>query len=74
MNMPGFTAEVSLYDTSGQYHANQVITAAPQLVVPQLRCPCPGGLLQKAASLCHDPARGGGWCNILDRCLDCFDF
>jgi hypothetical protein len=73
MNIPGFTAEVSLYNTSGKYHASQPSAAASQLAVPQLKCPCPHGLLNKAASLCQNPSRGGGWCDILDRCLDCFD-
>ena len=73
MNMPKFTAEASLYPTSKQYHTTQASSAAPQLVVPQLRCPCPAGLLNKASRLCQNPERGGSWCNILDRCLDCFD-
>jgi hypothetical protein len=60
MNMPGFAAEAALYHTSGRYHGSQVRTAAPQLVTPQLRCPCRAGLLGKAASLCRNPARGGG--------------
>jgi hypothetical protein len=71
--VPGFTAEASLYKTSGQYHMSQANTAAPHLVVPQLRCPCPQGLLTKAARLCRNPAEGGSWCDLLDRCLDCFD-
>ncbi len=73
MNMPGFTAEVSLYHSSEQYHVSQPSAAAPQLVVPQLRCPCPRGLLERAARFCGDPGRGGSWCDLLDRCLDCFD-
>lgn len=42
MNMPGFTAELSLYHTSEQYHTGQVRPAAEmrqganfQLVTPQ---------------------------------------
>ena len=73
INMPGFTAETSLYHTSEHYHMSQASTVSPNLVVPQLRCPCPQGLLNKAASLCQNPERGGSWCDILDRCLDCFD-
>jgi hypothetical protein len=73
MTMPGFTAETSLYHTSGQYHTSQARTAAPQLVMPQLRCPCPPGLLNIAVRRCRDPNRGGGACDLLDRCLDCFD-
>ena len=71
MNTPGFTAEVSLYHTSGQYHASQVSTAATQLVVPQWTCPCPPALFDKASSLCHDPIRDWKWCAILDHCMDC---
>ena len=73
MSMPGFTADASLYRTSEHYHMRQASTVGPELVVPQLRCPCPPGLLGKASRLCHDPAGVGGWCRILDRCLDCFD-
>ena len=70
-NMPGFTAEVSLYHTIGQYHTSQVSTAATQLVVRQLKwCP-PRGLCDKASNLCRDPMRGGYWCDILSRCDDC---
>jgi hypothetical protein len=72
MNMPGFTAEASLRYKSGRYHGSQMRTVVPHLVTAQL-CPCPPGLLGKASRLCDNPARGGQWCDILERCLDCFD-
>ena len=72
MKMPGFTAEVSLCHTSGQYYMSQVSTAAPQLVVPQLGCPCPHGLFEKAVRLCNVNTGVGSWCKLLDHCLDCF--
>lgn len=71
--MPGYTGEASLYKPSKQYYASETSTTATQLVVPQLRCPCPRGLLNKAVRLCRNPASGGNWCHILDQCLDCFD-
>ena len=73
MNMPGFTAETSLYHASEHYHMSQESTGSPNLVVPQLRCPCPAGLLNKASRLCPNPEVGGQWCAILSKCLDCFD-
>jgi len=72
-NTPGYTGQASLYNTNGRYHASQVSTVASQRVIPQLKCPCPPGLLSKAARMCRYPERGGGWCGILDQCLDCYD-
>ena len=68
MNVPGFTAEKSLYHTSKQYHTNQVSTGAPHLVEPQTQCP-PPGLCQKASRGCRTGDEG--WCDILSDCLDC---
>jgi hypothetical protein len=72
MNMPGYTAELSLRHESGRYHGNHIRTVAPHLVTAQLKCPCPPGLFGKASSLCDSPAHGGHWCDILGRCFDCF--
>lgn len=72
MRVPGFTAEASLYTTGEHYHTSQTGTGAAAQIVPQLKCPCPPGLLAKASHLCQNPAAGGSWCNLLDHCLDCF--
>ncbi len=70
MNTPEFTADASLYKTSGRYFKAASTLCASQAVTPQLKCP-PPGLCAKASQLCHDPTKGGGWCAILDRCVDC---
>ncbi len=66
MNLPGFTAEVSLYDKNTQYHMAVVSTAFQTQVVPQWRMPA--GLCSKASRFC---LRGWEqpWCDILDRCF-----
>lgn len=70
MSLPGFTAETSLYKTSGQYSAVAATSHTSQGVTPQLVCPLPG-TCSKASQLCQDPTSGSGWCSILERCLDC---
>ena len=72
MRVPGFTAEASLNTTGENYRTGQSSTGTAPQIVPQLRCPCPAGLLAKASRLCQNPASGGSWCNLLDHCLDCF--
>jgi hypothetical protein len=59
MNMPGFTAEASLYKTDEQYLVAATDPAPSNQVVPQY------GLCDKASYYCN---RGSGkWCGILDR-------
>jgi hypothetical protein len=72
MNMPGFSADASLYHTSEQYYSHQAYTAATESVVPQIKCPCPQGLLDKASRFCDNTERGERWCDILGACLDCY--
>ena len=60
MNMPGFTAEASLYKTSKHFSAGATGTASSTQVVPQI----PLGLCTKAAYYCD---RGyEKWCRIYD--------
>jgi hypothetical protein len=60
-NMPGFTAEASLYATSKYHSAVPIDATAKGHVVPQI----PIGLCTKAAYYC---ARGyEKWCAIYDR-------
>lgn len=67
MNMPGFSAETSLYKTGGRYRA-VASESINYSVVSQLGLP--RGLCAKASRLCQDPAADGHWCAILDRCFD----
>jgi hypothetical protein len=64
MNMPGFTAEASLYPTNERYRAEATNEASSTHVVAQF----PVGLCNKAAYYCN---RGyQKWCDVLDRvCL-----
>ena len=71
MNLPGFTADASLYQTTERYRGSAGIPSAAG-IVPQFKCPCPPGLLAKASRICDSPIKGGMWCDILDRCIDCF--
>jgi hypothetical protein len=60
-NMPGFTAEASLYETSRRYVVVPTDSVSATQVVPQI----PIGLCTKAAYYC---ARGyEKWCAIFDR-------
>lgn len=72
MNIPGFTAAASLGPAQGLYTAAVGARGshAGQTVTPQLKCP-PPGLCAKASRLCQNPVTGGGWCDILDKCVDC---
>jgi hypothetical protein len=72
MRIPGFSAEASLTRLGEPYAMIFQETAARGQVVPQW-C-LPAGLCAKASSLCHDPIRGGQWCDILNRCLACYDW
>lgn len=66
INMPGFTAEASLYKTNKHYPVVATGTAFSTQVVPQI----PLGLCTKAAYYCN---RGyENWCDIEDRF--CSDF
>lgn len=61
MNMPGFTAEASLYKTYEHYPVVATDVASSTQVVPQI----PLGLCNKAAYYCN---RGyERWCDVLDR-------
>jgi hypothetical protein len=63
INMPGFTAEASLYKTDKHYAVvARVTSSSSQVVVPQY------GFCDKAAYYCN---RGyQNWCDALDRvCL-----
>jgi len=82
MPIPGFDAELSLGIPDRSYRTTTrvgfgslshrssagVVVASAQLF---FRRP-PPGLCAKACSLCRNPAAGGGWCNICDRCFDDF--
>lgn len=68
VNMPGFTAEASLYKSSGRYRIALFDDINNNSVVLQVRPP--SGLCQKASRLCQNPERGGQWCDILERCFD----
>ena len=61
--LPGFTAEASVYKTTGRYHHAETDSASSTQVVPQY------GLCDKAAYYC---VRGyENWCTMLDRfCLN----
>lgn len=60
MNMPGFTAEASLYRSDERYLQEVTNTTSSTQVVPQF----PVGLCTKAAYYCN---RGyQKWCDILD--------
>lgn len=64
MNMPGFTAEASLYKTNERYPVEATNAASSTQVVPQF----PLGLCTKAAYYCD---RGyEKWCKIFDRNCD----
>jgi hypothetical protein len=58
MNMPGFTAEASLYKTDDRYPAEAINVASNQ-VMPQY------GLCDKAAYYCNRGIQK--WCDIEDR-------
>ena len=61
MNMPGFTAEASLYKSEEQYLVVATDAAPSTQVVPQI----PLGLCTKAVYYCN---RGyQKWCDIEDR-------
>jgi hypothetical protein len=78
MFMPGFTAEASLYKTSGQYHA--VVTGTPSTtqVVPQ-NCPWwKVGLCAAAVAACVASCAAGPQACIvcfanlgMSDCIDC---
>ena len=68
LNMPGFTAETSLYKTRGRYHIAVSDAIYSNSVISQLHPP--PGLCAKASRFCRDPGQGGQWCDILDRCFD----
>ena len=59
MNMPGFTAEASLYKTDEHYPVVATDAAPSTQVVPQY------GLCDKAAYYCNRGIRK--WCDIEDR-------
>ena len=59
MNMPGFTAEASLYQTNEHYPAEAITVASSNQVVPQY------GLCDKAAYYCNRGYKK--WCGILDN-------
>ena len=75
MNLPGFSADASIYPASRHYQT-KATSAMPTTQILQhlelaaLRCP-PPGLCAKACGLCDDPELGGGWCGICERCFDC---
>jgi hypothetical protein len=61
MNIPGFTADASLYETVKDYFVVPTGGVSSRHVVPQI----PIGLCTKAAYYC---ARGyQKWCEIFDR-------
>jgi hypothetical protein len=70
MNLPGFTAESSVYFATGRYSMSA--TSEMNGVILQIRCPCPPGLLGKAIRVCNNPSHGGAMCDIADQCMDCF--
>jgi hypothetical protein len=59
MNMPGFTAEASLYKSNDHYPAEATTVASPNQVVPQY------GLCDKASFYCNRGYKK--WCDILDN-------
>ena len=64
MNMPGYTAEASLYKANKHYPVVASGSASSTRVVPQI----PLGLCTKAAYYCN---RGYvKWCDIFDRFCD----
>jgi hypothetical protein len=70
MNMPGFTAEVSLYEMSGRYQATMYSIAPTTGIVAQQWCPPPGACV-KASNCCIDFELTPGCCRTWGRCLDC---
>jgi hypothetical protein len=73
MNMPGFTAEVSLYKTSGQYHAATQVELASGIVYPAIsgaadvRYPLRPGLLPYPLFTCETYCAPGD-IDLLERC------
>ncbi len=70
MNMPGFTAELSLYQTNGRYSASQVSPAAEigqganfQLVTPQFPTWC-----SRCRVACYGRYRNK--LGLLEQCLE----
>lgn len=60
-NIPGFTAEASLYNTNELYFQKVTNTAPSNHVVPQI----PIGLCNKAVYYCNRGIQK--WCDIADR-------
>ena len=73
MNLPGFTAEASVYFSTGRYSMPALSPMGETKgVILQIKCPCPPGLLAKAIRVCNNPSHGGAMCDIADQCMDCF--
>jgi len=70
MRFPGFTADTSLYSTSQGYQMLGGDTASPVLITPQW-C-LPAGLCGKALHSCRS-GEERPWCDILNRCVACYD-
>ena len=72
MNVPQLTAEATLYRSSRVYPGRVAASGSvASQIVPQW-C-LPPGLCAKASRFCR---RGDErpWCDILDRCLACYDY
>lgn len=59
INLPGFTAELSLYDTDGAYRGAWLVTraASPAAIVAQDRCTCPCCAVAGGTLYCCDRPR-----------------
>ncbi len=59
MNMPGFTAEASLYKIDERYHGILIAPTEGLQVLPQLIDPYP---LELCNWVCFEGWNGGRWC------------
>lgn len=70
MKIPGFTAEVALYKTSGHYHATGIGSADSSRVVPQLRSKGDSALWCLAVCLCCGSSEHPWCCYRCELCLE----